>query len=56
VAKRSRVLVLVFINWNLYKKKNLFVFSSQEGEVLALADSLYYMFRLFMVYALVAVC
>ena len=41
VENMSRVLVLVFVNWNLYKKKNLFWFSSQVGEVLALVDSLY---------------
>ena len=27
---RSRILVLVFINWNLYKKKNVFGFSYQR--------------------------
>jgi len=29
-ANRSRVLVLVFFNWNLYKKRNFFGFSSQR--------------------------
>jgi len=35
-------MVLVFVNRTLYKKKNSFGFSSQVGEVLALADRLYF--------------
>ena len=42
VESRSRVLVLVFINWSLYKKNNLVGFSSEVEEVLALADILYF--------------
>lgn len=30
VEDRLRILVLVFVNWNLYKKKNFFGFSSQS--------------------------
>ena len=36
---RSRVMVLVFVNWNLYKKNFCGGFPLQEGEVLARAES-----------------
>ena len=49
---RVLVMVLVFVNRTLYKKKNSFGFSSQVGELLALADCLYSMFLVFLLFML----